>query len=180
MRQCKLCHKPIYRGLYCRKHYARLLRHGNANTVLNERHGKAGTPIYRAWQGMKVRCYSKNASNYNRYGGRGIKVCKRWLSSFSNFYKDVGDKPSPNHSLERINNDGDYEPNNVRWASKAEQVRNRRLLKRNATGITGVQFAYNKYTAIITVNYKTIYLGRYEHLEDAISARFTAEAIYWS
>lgn len=82
-------------------------------------------PLYNIWQQMKQRCYNPNAGYYHRYGGRGIRVCERWLSSFVNFSADIGPRPSPKHSLDRINNNGNYEPGNVRWATQKEQCANR-------------------------------------------------------
>jgi len=73
---------------------------------------------------MKQRCTNPNSSNFPSYGARGITVCESWLKSFENFVADVGEIPSPNHSLNRINNDGNYEPNNVEWASRITQARN--------------------------------------------------------
>lgn len=92
----------------------------------NSRVGKM-TAEYRAWLKMISRCYNKNHNSYENYGGRGIKVCDRWLNSFANFLLDMGQKPSASHSLDRFpNNDGDYEPGNCRWATKKEQENNKR------------------------------------------------------
>ncbi len=95
--------------------------------VTKELHGhcSGGTPkAYSCWQHMKRRCLSKNDPAYKNYGGRGIKVCDRWLK-FSNFYADMGDRPD-GLSLDRIDNDGNYEPGNCRWATRKEQNRNTR------------------------------------------------------
>ena len=73
---------------------------------------------------MWIRCTKPSHVRYHRYGGRGIRVCARW-EDFAVFLADVGERPSPTHSLDRINNDGNYEPSNVRWATPAEQARNR-------------------------------------------------------
>ena len=89
-------------------------------------HGKTGTPEHRIWKGMKTRCNNPNATSYKYYGGRGIKVCKRWLDSFENFYADMGDKPTPHHTLDRISNDGNYCKSNCRWATMKEQAANKR------------------------------------------------------
>lgn len=85
------------------------------------------TSEYRTWQKMKARCCNKNDAAYKHYGGRGIKVCERWLSSFQKFYEDMGSKPTLQHTLDRYpNNNGDYEPSNCRWATKKEQAGNTR------------------------------------------------------
>ncbi len=81
---------------------------------------------YRAWQSMIDRCTNRNVPNYRHYGGRGIEVCDRWRTSFENFLADMGDSPGPGFSLDRINNDGHYEPSNCRWATARQQRINQR------------------------------------------------------
>lgn len=113
---------------FCDKHYKNYKRHGYAEPKY-DMHGMYKSTEYNAWKMMKKRCYYKKYKCWPNYGGRGIKVCERWINSFSNFVEDMGNKPKSEYSLDRINNDGNYEPGNCRWAGSITQNNNQRLRK---------------------------------------------------
>lgn len=117
-------------------------------------HGMHKSSTYASWTGLIQRCYNQKDKNYLNYGGRGITVCRRWLDSFENFLADMGVKPA-NKTIDRNNNDGNYEKSNCQWATCKEQARNRRtnllITHRNKTK-TVVEWAEK-----LGINYNTLY-----------------------
>jgi hypothetical protein len=89
-------------------------------------HGLSKTPENKIWKEIRARCYRTSSKHYKYYGGRGIKVCEQWKMSFKSFLDDMGFRPSAKHSINRKDNDGDYEPGNCEWATALEQSRNKR------------------------------------------------------
>jgi len=136
------------------------------------------TPEYACWRSVIARCTNPKSRLWKYYGGRGIGVAPRWLKS-ANFLADVGQRPSKHHSLDRYpDNDGNYEPGNVRWATPTVQARNIRVPKKSKTGVTGVLFHGGCYYAAITVKSKKYYSKVCNSLEEAAAARKELRAKY--
>lgn len=99
-------------------------------------HGMSQSPEYRSWSKMKERCANTKCNDYKDYGGRGISVCARWADSFENFYSDMGPRPTSKHSIDRVDVNGNYEPENCRWATQVEQANNKRTNVKVSLGTT--------------------------------------------
>lgn len=138
---------------------------------LLKRHEKSGARVYSVYRGMIDRCYNAKVDSYENYGARGIKICDRWLESFKNFYDDMGDKPFSNAQIDRINNDGDYEPNNCRWVTPSQNCTTRRV-KKSVSGHKNIKTTpYGTYRArLVRQGYeRTSYTT--ETIEEAIILR---------
>ena len=148
-------------------------------TKKNYQHGLSTHPLYHTWENMRSRCNNPKNTNYKWYGARGVIVCKRW-DNFANFVADVGDKPE-GMSLDRRNNMGNYDPNNIQWTSQVGQVRNSRLRVTNKTGVKGVWFnkKIGNYQVFIRADGRRLYLGSFYSLDDAIKVRLKAEKEMW-
>ena len=134
---------------------------------LNYKHGRTSTKEYRAWCNMRNRCYRISNKDFTRYGGIGIKVCDRWLSSFESFFSDMGECPD-GHSIDRIDSALDYTPTNCRWANTHTQANNRKSVK---------QITYNNKTQSVSdwcvelgLNHRTVRARIYEYHWDCIRA----------
>ncbi len=159
---------------YCSKHYRMMLKYGE---VKPEREREIGFdnknhPLYNTWIGMRQRCNDKNHSHYKYYGGKGITVCKRW-NSFQNFIADMGDKPE-NHTLDRVDGDGNYDPSNCVWATHSRQAMNRKVRCTNKTGTSNIH--QNKDGRYVSRRFhagtgERVYVGTFDTLEEAKQAQ---------
>ncbi len=140
-----------------------------------KKHGLSNTKLYEVWAQIKRRTLNLKNKQYNDYGGRGITICDEWKNDFMSFYNwalSNGYEENKGLSIDRIDNDENYEPNNCRWTTRVIQGRNRRIPKNNSSGYKGVSFVKdrNKYKSYIYVNKNSIYLGSYLNvIEGAIA-----------
>lgn len=134
-------------------------------------------PEYYVWCSMKERCYNSKANNFKNYGGRGILICDRWKNSFNDFLSDMGKRPTKKHSLGRIENDGNYEPNNCAWQTAEEQNNNKRsniFFEHNGTTLTLKQWSI-KYNMDVSTLWYRIFKSK-NSFKDAITKKNRFEA----
>lgn len=130
---------------------------GCFNKIKSLKHGKCKIPEYTVWSNLKQRCCNTKNPRFGNYGGRGIKVCQRWLDSFENFYQDMKQRPTRFHSLDRVNNDKSYCKRNCRWATKKEQANNTRQNRRircNGQNLTITQWAKELGVTYCAITYR--------------------------
>lgn len=185
MRKCSIkgCDKDLKAKGMCSLHYNRNLKYGSPfiKTLKPPKIKLTSLLEYNLYRGIKNRCFNKRTPDYNKYGGRGITLHKEWLDDFMLFYEyikqELGERPSNNHTLDRIDNDGNYEPGNIRWADKITQARNRRVRKDSKSGVSGVTWCKRDscWVVRISIDKKEISLGQYKDLDDAKRVRLEAE-----
>lgn len=118
------------------------------------KHGLSRTPEWCAWYNMLKRCHDQQHKNFKEYGGRGITVCTPWRSSFEAFLKDMGQRPSAKHTLDRIDNDGNYEQSNCRWATRCAQSRNRGMTR--MVEFRGESRPLGEWAQLLGIGYKSL------------------------
>lgn len=171
--RCPLCDNE-FEALIDNVKYYKQISCGCYNSKKRFKHGLHKTKEYALWEAIVGRCYNPNDKNYHHYGGRGIRLCDEWRSnpeSFYNYIINLENYGEKGYTLDRINNDGNYEPSNLRWADRHTQVANRGKQKSNTSGYVGVRVHKNKYASRITVRGNEIRLGLYSTKENAVTAR---------
>lgn len=163
---------------YCAKHYTRFRRHGDPIVIGKITDNRSKHPLYQTYKNIKHRCYDKSSVSYKYYGEVGIKMCDEWLGDegFYTFLADMGDKPSSNHSIDRIDVNGNYEKSNCRWATRHEQNGN----TRNNNKTVGVSFdkSKNRWSSNLSIGKVKVFSKRFINYDDAVVARKNAEIKY--
>ena len=175
----KKTHLAIYECGYCKTKFRTRMSHIKSGQTTscgcrksNIKHNKSKTKLYGVWNTMVQRTTNKNVKSYSSYGGRGITVCDRW-KKFEKFYEDMGGAYKDGLSIDRIDNNGNYEPSNCRWTNRYVQMQNTsKICSNNTTGYRGVTLRKEsgKYSAKIRANSKTTYLGVYKTALEAAKA----------
>lgn len=127
--------------------------------------------LYYIWSDMRARCTRETHHSFVNYGGRGITVCDRWDNSFDLFLKDMGARPTTKHTLDRINNDLGYSPDNCRWATRKEQNLNKRIYKNNKTGERNIETRGDVFRVRIRRDGKIVANAQFESIDEAKTFR---------
>lgn len=187
MKQCKIdgCSAEVDRHSafgFCRQHYYKYKKYGDplhATERIRDKLSQKYESEYKALKGAMQRCYNENNPSYKNYGGRGIKVADRWREKpygFQNFMEDMGPKPSPKYSLDRIDVNGDYCPENCRWADDNTQAVN--TTRKRASSFRGVRINNGYYHAYLRKDGVIHHGGYYKNEYDAIKERIEMEVKY--
>ena len=169
----------LYECQYCGKEFEATTEHiksGNTKSCGCQKggiiHGLSHNQFYQTWYDMMGRCYNTMSKDYKHYGARGITVCIDW-QDLANFVSWAEETYIEGMTMDRINNDGNYEPTNIRWADKTTQQLNQRIQKNNTSGFVGI--IWNKknsnWKAVIGINTKKVYLGYFNSVQEAVEAR---------
>jgi len=174
------CKDAYFAKGHCKIHFLRMLRHGNTERIYED-HSMADSSEYGIWLNIKQRCSNPKSPSYENYGGRGITMDRIWQTSFSAFYDYMGPRPSHKYSVERMDNNGNYEPGNVKWGTYSEQGHNQRLRNTNTSGYKGVSYRKDiqKWAAAIAYEGKQYHLGLYDTAKEAALAYNEAAMRYY-
>lgn len=182
--QCDCGHTTIVSGHNLREGITKSC--GCGHKRINLKHGYLvdgkKDRLYRVWAGIKQRCSNPKNKSYNNYGGRGIKMCSEWRESYPRFREWAYQNGyAEGLQIDRINNDGNYEPSNCRFVSPTANAQNRRVPKNNTSGYSGIEYRpkQHDYRVVISVGGVHQHVGLYASLEEAVAARKEAELKYW-